>query len=229
MKSEVIGVGRSQSPVVVLDDFTGNPERVAALADALAPFPVVGDSFYPGVRREIEAADGEADACMRKLCADAAPFVAEAFGIRELALGSASFSIVTSAADSLQPRQRYPHFDSAEPDNLALLLYLRVPAESGTAFYRQRATGIELVTRHNVATFTSVAQAEEEAAASTGYIAGSTARYEQIGAVDAVPDRMIIYPTNLLHSGIILDGMRFSVDPRQGRLTANLFVGPAAA
>jgi hypothetical protein len=35
---------------------------------------------------------------------------------------------------------------------------------------------------------------------------------------------MIIYQGSLLHSGIIPRGMNFSVDPREGRLTANLFV-----
>jgi hypothetical protein len=35
---------------------------------------------------------------------------------------------------------------------------------------------------------------------------------------------MIIYNGNLLHSGIIPPGMPLSADPRQGRLTANLFI-----
>jgi len=35
---------------------------------------------------------------------------------------------------------------------------------------------------------------------------------------------MIIYHGSLLHSGIIPSGMNFSADPRQGRLTANLFL-----
>jgi len=39
-----------------------------------------------------------------------------------------------------------------------------------------------------------------------------------------VPDRMLIYQGSLLHSGIISKGMKFSADPREGRLTANLFV-----
>ena len=43
-------------------------------------------------------------------------------------------------------------------------------------------------------------------------------------AVDAVADRIIIYPGSLLHSGIIPREMNFSADPREGRLTANLFV-----
>jgi hypothetical protein len=42
--------------------------------------------------------------------------------------------------------------------------------------------------------------------------------------VEAVPDRLIIYHGSLLHSGIIPPGMKLSADPREGRLTANLFV-----
>ena len=41
---------------------------------------------------------------------------------------------------------------------------------------------------------------------------------------EALPDRMIIYQGSLLHSGIIPPGMPLSADPREGRLTANIFV-----
>jgi hypothetical protein len=58
----------------------------------------------------------------------------------------------------------------------------------------------------------------------SGYIHGSDPFFEQIGAVEAVPDRLIIYQGSLLHSGIIPGGMSFSADPREGRLTANIFV-----
>jgi hypothetical protein len=33
-----------------------------------------------------------------------------------------------------------------------------------------------------------------------------------------------MYHGSLLHSGVIPEGMNFSPDPRQGRLTANLFI-----
>ena len=58
----------------------------------------------------------------------------------------------------------------------------------------------------------------------SGYIHGSDDYFEQIGSVNAVADRLIIYQGSLLHSGIVPEGMRFSADPREGRLTANLFV-----
>ena len=58
----------------------------------------------------------------------------------------------------------------------------------------------------------------------SGYIAGSNQFFEQIGAVEAVPDRLIIYQGSLLHSGIVPQDMPLTGDPRQGRLTANIFV-----
>ena len=62
----------------------------------------------------------------------------------------------------------------------------------------------------------------------SGYFHGSDEFFEQIGAVEAVPDRMIIFQGSLLHSGIIPPDVPLTGDPRQGRLTANIFVRGAA-
>jgi hypothetical protein len=108
---------------------------------------------------------------------------------------------------------------------LALLHYLRVPAETGTAFYRQRSTGIERVTKSNLELFVETAKADVATLPpDSGYICGSNHFFEEIGAIEAVPDRLIIYQGSLLHSGIIPPLMALSADPRLGRLTANLFV-----
>ena len=58
----------------------------------------------------------------------------------------------------------------------------------------------------------------------SGYIQGTDEYFEQIGAIEAVPDRMIIYQGSLLHSGIIPPDMPLSANPHEGRLTANIFV-----
>jgi hypothetical protein len=133
--------------------------------------------------------------------------------------------MVTARPRDLRPAQRAPHFDSTDQNYFALLHYLRVPAGTGTAFYRQRSTGIERVNEDNVDSF--VATAARDAArlpSDAGYIRGSDDFYEQIGAVDGIADRLVIYQGSLLHSGIIPEQMTFSADPRTGRLTANLFV-----
>jgi hypothetical protein len=225
VKPELRRFGNSQSPVVVIDEFSGDPEGVGRIAEALAPYPNVGSGYYPGVRRMINEADSTAWGYVQRTCEDAAQFIAGAFDVEGFELLEASFSLVMTNPAELSLRQRAPHFDSTDPKYYALLHYLRVPAGSGTAFYRQRTTGIERVTDLNVSTFVPVAQVEAaKLPADSGYITGSDTFFEQIGAVEAVPDRLIIYQGSLLHSGIIPKGMNFSADPREGRLTANLFV-----
>jgi hypothetical protein len=218
-------LGTGCHPVVVIDDFSGRLGEILAIAEALAPFPAVAGNFYPGLRRLIAPSDAAANAYVERTCRDAAQFIAGAFDFDEFDLLEASFSMVTTQPSELASRQRAPHFDTTDPKHLALLHYLRVPPGSGTAFYRQRMSGIERVTEANAHIFVGIAQADAtRLPKDSGYIAGSDEFFEQIGAVEAVPDRLIIYQGSLLHSGIIPDDMNFSADPREGRLTANLFV-----
>ena len=224
MKPELRRVGNCQAPVVVIDDFSGDAEGLVAIAQALAPYDDAGN-YYPGLRRIITEADEAANLYVERTCEAAAQFVAGAFDVDGFDLVEASFSMVTADPAELRPAQRAPHFDSTDQKYFALLHYLRVPEGTGTAFYRQRSTRIERVTEVNVSTF--VRTADGEAAmlpAGSGYINDSNDFFEQIGAVKAVPDRLIIYQGSLLHSGIIPAGMNLSPDPRVGRLTANFFL-----
>ncbi len=218
----LLRVGQSQSPVVVVDDVLGDVAGVVALAAALAPFPQVPDSYYPGVRRVLSPADGPAHDYAATLLQTVAPFIGGAFEVDGFDWIEGSFSMVTAAPATLSPAQRAPHFDSADPGYLAVLHYLSDTQRSGTAFYRQRATGIEQVTPANRDAF--IAAARRDSAGLAGYTNSSNAAFEQIGLVEAKADRVVIYQGSLLHSGIIPPDMPFSDDPRVGRLTTNLFV-----
>ena len=224
MKPELRRVGNCQAPVVVIDDFSGDADGLVAIAQALAPYDDAGN-YYPGLRRIITEADEAANLYVERTCEAAAQFVAGAFDVDGFDLVEASFSMVTADPAELRPAQRAPHFDSTDQKYFALLHYVRVPEGSGTAFYRQRSTRIERVTEVNVSTFVRTADAEAAMLpAGSGYINGSNDFFEQIDAVEAIPDRLIIYQGSLLHSGIIPAGMNLSPDPRVGRLTANFFL-----
>lgn len=210
---------------MVIDDFSGNVPKLVEIAAALAPFPYHEGNYYPGLRRIITEADAAANAYVERTLNDAAQFIAGAFDVPGFDLLEASFSMVTADPADLKPPQRAPHFDTIDPRQFAVLHYLNVPADSGTAFFRQRSTGVERVTQQNVDNFVRVAKRQTaELPRDSGYIAGSNAYYEQVGHVEAVPDRLIIYPSSLLHSGIIPANMNRSGDPHLGRLTANIFV-----
>jgi hypothetical protein len=225
VKPELRRVGNSQSPLVVIDDFSGSAEDIARIADALAPYPPITQNYYPGVRRPITPRDGDANDYAMRTCREAAPFVGGAFDVDSFDLKEASFSIVTIKPGRLGPAQRIPHFDSPDQGIIAMLHFLRVPRESGTAFYRHRASGIERVTNDNVGDYVQSAQAAAESLPpDSGYINASNEYFEQIGLVEAVPDRLIMYHGSLLHSGVIPAGMSFSADPREGRLTGNFFL-----
>ena len=220
MKPELRRFGTSQSPVVVIDGFSGDASAVMDLAAGLAPFPPSTGTYYPGLRRILSERDVDAWRYVETMLRAAAPFLGGAFDFVRFDLLEASFSIVTVSPETLAPAQRAPHFDSTDPDYVAILHYLA--DTPGTAFYRQRSTGIEAVTEINCETF--IAAAHRESASLAGYISGSNGHFEQIGLVEGNMDRLAIYQGRLLHSGLIPEGMDFSADPRRGRLTANLFI-----
>lgn len=219
-------LGIDGSPLLMLDAATGDAAAVARIAAAMTPFPPARGNAYPGLRRFIGKDDRAAVDYSHRLLRRLAPAINAAFAVDGFDLLTASFSMVTARPDTLLPIQRAPHFDSTDPHHLAILHYLGGGggggSDSGTAFYRQRSTGIERVTQANSARF--VAAARQDAAGWQGYIAGSTPSFEQIGRVAAEPDRVIVYQGSLLHSGIIPTTMSFSDDPLTGRLTANFFV-----
>jgi hypothetical protein len=224
VKSELRRFGKSQTPVVVIDDFSGSLEHILEIADELAPYPR-HTNYYPGLRRIFTTADTAANAYVEETCERAAQFIADAFGFDAFDLVEASFSMVTLKPTELTSPQRAPHFDTTDQKDLALLHFLRAPPNSGTAFFRQRTTGIERVTELNVSAYIPVAEVQiPQLASDSGYFHGSDEFFEQIGAVEAAPDRMIIFQGSLLHSGIIPPDMPLTNDPRQGRLTANIFV-----
>ena len=223
MTPELRHVGAGRSPVVVVDDFSGRLRTIVDLAAAMAPFPRIAGNYYPGLRRIIDARDEPAFAYVGEALRTAAPFIGGAFDVDSFELVEASFSMITAPPAMLSPAQRAPHFDSTDPDYIAVLHYLSDTPRTGTAFYRQRATGIEVVNEANVSSFVATAK-RDAAARPAAYINGTDAHFEQIGAVEGVPDRLVIYRGNLLHSGIIPPDMAMSDNPRTGRLTANLFV-----
>jgi hypothetical protein len=219
MKPELRRVGEAQSPVVVIDDFTGAIDELVELAAAMAPFPSSAGNFYPGLRRSIVPGE-PAYGYVKHLLKAAAPYIGGGFDVDTFDLLEASFSMVTAPPATLAVAQRAPHFDSTDPDYIALLHYLS--DTPGTAFFRQRATGIEIVNDGNMAAF--VGTARRVNASLSGYIHGSNQHYEQIGQIEGVSDRLAIYRGAMLHSGIIPPDTTFSADPRVGRLTANIFI-----
>jgi hypothetical protein len=105
--------------------------------------------------------------------------------------------------------------------------YLCGPEHGGTSFYRHRETGFERISAERLAGYSAKLKTEAQAAQlhlQPGYIDGDTSMFQRIYQVDAKPNRAIIYPGNLLHSGDIRPESGLSATPSQGRLTISSFL-----
>ena len=210
--------GFEAEPVVVIDDFAAAPQALVDQAAALAFSP--RGIHYPGIRAPLQPAylAGRMDVLE--------PVLRGVFALdRGAALAEAALSLVTTPPETLTPIQRLPHFDTTDGKRLALLHYLCGPEHGGTAFYRHRTTGFETVSQDRLETYNAALRAEvARHGLPTGYVRGSGPIFEQTGAVAARFNRLVIYRSRTLHSGQIPENFSFSTNPRQGRLTVNIFL-----
>lgn len=212
-------LGREGEPLVIIDNFTGQPEALRAMGVAAQYHPAGVD--YPGRRALADPSylDLRRDLMMQ--------IMARVFGLsRSIQCEIAAFSLVTLPPEQLSHRQRIPHHDHSDAGRIAIMHYLGGPETGGTAFFRHRRTGFEAITPAREAAF-AAALAEDErefGAPPPGYPLGDNQAYEQIGTVEARVDRLALYRGRQLHSGIIPDPAALSDDPAQGRLTINMFL-----
>ena len=212
-------IGDDRAPVLIVDHFCSDPDGLVRDAElAFARTRRQRESF-PGI---VTAAD---EVYARQAVGHLMPMICRAFGVSgRIQTGGFDFQILTSPPEQLSPKQRRPHYDLADVDVVASVLFLCRPPFLGTAFYRHNPTGFEVITPDRVAVYGHAMGAPGGGAASGGYMSGDTAEFTQIANYDAVYNRMILFSAASLHSACAVRGHGFSSDPKTGRLTANLFL-----
>ena len=216
-------IGNERTPVIVIDDFARHPGAVADFACRKADFALEKKSAYPGVRAELSR-DYDA-AALRAL----EPLLRATYAVPEhlvLMRVNAVYSLVSTCERDLKITQCAPHVDSNKPYFLAMTHYLNRGDFGGTGFYRHVPTGYEAITEDRVG---GLFNASYEHYALHGvppprYFRESDGHYELIHRVEYRPNRLLAYPGNLLHTGLIDPARDVNADPRSGRLTMNLFV-----
>jgi hypothetical protein len=205
--------------LLVIDNVVPDPEALVKVAVNKVYTGV--DNYYPGVRAKAPLS------YQQFILEKYGKLFSEFFGIPgTLRFTASQFSLVTRNHAELSELQRIPHIDSLSYQELAMVHYLFKSDLGGTAFYRHRATGYEIVDEDRRTEYFELVQRE-----STGpdkpqiaYISGSTALYEQVGRQDARFNRMLVYRRNSLHSGDLSRNFVADPDPRTGRLSINSFL-----
>ncbi|GGZ36049.1 DUF6445 family protein [Asticcacaulis endophyticus] len=218
-RPQKLEVGRSRSRIVVIDDALLNPQVLvdaAHVAEFQRP-----TTLYPGLNALLPPE------LANIIVAGVRPLLDKAYGLPMGApiSGSGYFGLVTDAPGDLHPMQTIPHYDVADSEALAVLVYLCGPEHGATGFYRHNVSGLETLTPAGADGYNRHISAglPRFEARPRRYFEGSDADFTMIGKVEAQYNRLVIYNSNLLHSAIV-DPLRLSADPVQGRLTANMFV-----
>jgi len=219
----VLRVGLEKTPVLVWDDFSRHLEDIRAWARYRARFSQDEESSYPGLRSVLPQAFASA------LMAPIEPALRELYAVPgELSLRFVYqyLSLLTRAPEELAVLQRLPHFDSPDHHSFALLLYINPGEFGGTGFFRHKPSGYEVIDGRRKKAFISQAERymDQFGLPRAAYINDSTDHFELVERVDYRPNRLLAYPGNLLHSGLIEPERDINSDPASGRLTVNLFV-----
>lgn len=212
-------LGAESAPLLVIDNALADAEALVDIA-AGKPFGDV-TSLYPGVRAKVPLT------FQQYVLENLRSELMAVFGLSgAIRFTSCHFSLVTTPPARLTYRQLIPHVDSLNSKELAFILYLFKADFGGTAFYRHRKTGFEVVDESRVAEFSRHLEAERPAVERSppGYINGNTEFYELIDRQEGVFNRMLVYRRTSLHSGDLRPDFVPSDDPRLGRLSINGFL-----
>ncbi|MFZ1741510.1 MAG: DUF6445 family protein [Pontixanthobacter sp.] len=218
-KIDVRRMGREGEPLVVIDNFSGMADELLETGRN-AQYQHAGAS-YPGIRSwaEPDYLDRRRELMMQVM--------QRVFGFsRGVRLDASTYSLVTLREEELAPLQRIPHYDHSGGEIVAIMHYLLGPETGGTAFYRHRRTGFETVTpaRENAYNAALAQDEREYGMPAARYCHGDSDWFEMIDQVEAQSDRLVLYRGRQLHSGVIPDPAALSADPREGRLTINMFI-----
>ncbi len=216
-------VGDEKTPVITIDDPILSTGELIDYATQHAKYSSENQLAYPGIRADLP---GE---YAKILIPELIALTTDLYKIPrsyDHRLVHQLFSLVTQRPDDLEILQRVPHFDDRSSYYFATVHYLNPGDHAGTGFFRHRPTSYECITEDRYQSYIQAASShmKTNGLPAQQYINASDDHFELIAEVEYRPNRMVIYPGNLLHSGLIQPDRDINDDPASGRLTANLFL-----
>lgn len=213
-------IGREQAPLLVIDNLVDHADQLIHLA-AEKRF-VDAEGLFPGVRVKVPLTYQQFFIeQLRGMLTDHFDVAA-----RSWRFSACHFSLVTTPSSTLTYLQRIPHVDSFSSHELAFIHYLFKSNLGGTAFYRHRKTGFEVIDQERRPEYWQIRTEEASGPHSppAEYITGDTPLYEQVERQEGVFNRVLVYRRNSLHAASIERDTPLEPDPRSGRLSINGFL-----
>lgn len=215
--------GVFNSPVTVIDDAFEMPEQLR-LDSQNATFQAQTSDYYPGSRAPV------AESYSIGLCQQYLAEWQHMLGMPEQSKAKvllSAYSITTQPQRLLKPIQMLPHFDTPAENQIAMVHFLCSDEHGGTGFFRHKSTQTERVTNDNLAHYGQVLKQQaiaQQLHLTPKYIETKHPMFESIGVVSAQFNRLVMYPSNLLHSGLINPAVDLEAEVDKARLTICTFV-----
>ena len=173
LRIQKLAIGRELAPLLVIDNLMSDPDALVEHAAGKLFSDVT--SYYPGVRSKAPLT------YQQFLLGHMRGMFGEYFGLQPgtIRFTACHFSVVTTSADKLSHLQRIPHIDSMFGNELAFVHYLFRRDLGGTAFYRHRRTGFEVIDQARQAEYFACVEEEKHGPnkPEVRYINGSMALY----------------------------------------------------
>jgi len=219
----VLNVGEEKTPVIIIDDFALATGDIIDYACRSVDYGPDSTSAYPGIRGTLPRS------YVREVLNKIYRLLFQVYSVPDklgMRTVNTVYSLISTPVDELALAQCVPHFDSNGSFYLAVLHYLNPGDFCATGLFRHKPTGFEQITEPRLAEFIQSSKAfiETNGKPPQNYINASTDHYELYHRIEYKPNRLVVYPGCLLHSGLVDPSRDINPDPGSGRLTANIFV-----
>jgi hypothetical protein len=228
---EILGEGLL--PLIVIDDYIEDVNGLTQYIAQQAKFSADGHTQYPGIRSPMIK-----DIVLAYLKPLMQP-IYKIYGFPATQTPSPCdnyFSLITTAANDLADIQTIPHFDTYQPNLIAVIHYLNDKPHGGIGFFKHKRTGYEFINELRKPEYDQVVNDINLSAASRingssingssikGYCSVNHREFECYKTLNYKPNRLIVFPGMLLHSSLVDVTTDIDPNPKTGRLTANMFV-----
>lgn len=218
---ELTTVGEEQSVMAIASSSANDTDALIDLCKSLPYQKAEGGNPYPGHRANMPHTYTRQ--LVEHLHRILPEFSYSAASVIKPLFSAAS--VVTTPGKKLTLAQRFPHFDSPEPDHFAVMHYLHGPVSWGTSFFKHVATGFERISKDRVEAYQIqlLKGIQSHGRPEAKYHNNDTPLFRRIESFQADAGRLLVYPASILHSGTLPDSGPDPTNPNEHRLTINSF------
>ena len=216
-------IGQDKTPVIIVDNYAENFDEIADEIVKHSEFKPEEVSYYPGKRSAIPKpiVVGYLKPLMEVFY--------RVYKFPDLLKPNPIdnyFSLITTQPEELSAMQSWPHFDTPNPKFIAIIHYINKNEHGGTAFFKHNKSGLDRIDHQSMEIYLKHADNYFNSLNTNTfqYCDEQHSEFTCYKKIAYKPNRLIIFPGQLLHSTLVNVATDINGDPATGRLTANFFV-----